>query len=264
MIDAGKHTYLLLAALAAALLLLFQGANVTAGRSGGEREPLPTFTATAALETTEATATQTAAATFTVTPTETATSTSTPSPTATPGSSPSPSATPTPQVYAHYLPLVTDIPPPMPPGCRPVPHLPAASLSNEWAMSALLNDYRRDNGLAALNNMPHLVQAARRHAYDMAANDFVGHTGSDDSSAGERAGDACYEWYAIAQMVGSSPSVLEMFNAWTTSPGNRALILSAEYLDFGTAYAYDPLSDPAHAWVVVLGRPTYAGLREQE
>lgn len=127
-------------------------------------------------------------------------------------------------------------------------------------MAHLINAYRLGSGIAALNEIPQLTQAARRHATDMAENEFVGHDGSDGSSVGDRVSDACYHWVGIGQIIGINDTALEMFLAWINSEGNRALILSEEYQDFGVGYAYNADRVQKNSWVVVFGRPAAAGI----
>jgi uncharacterized protein YkwD len=167
-------------------------------------------------------------------------------------------ATP-PSAYTSYLPVLSESPPPSPPGCIPLPHIPAYSLSTEQELASLLNEFRLSEGETALNVMPHLTNAARRHAWDMAENDLDGHIGSDDSNVGDRATAACYEWLQIGQIWGSGESAESMLNSWAQSPANRDLILSEEYIDIGLAYMYDDESRFQHYWVVVFGRPVSAG-----
>ena len=161
--------------------------------------------------------------------------------------------------YISYLPALADIPPPSPPGCIPLPHIPADSISTEMELTAMINNYRQANDETALNLMPHLSQAARRHAWDMAENDFVDHVGSDGSSVGVRVHEACYEWLRIGQILGNAQDAESMLDSWIATQDNRQLILADEYKDFGVAYVNDPDSLYQNYWVVVFGRPVAAG-----
>jgi uncharacterized protein YkwD len=164
-----------------------------------------------------------------------------------------------PIVYHTYLPLLSHIPPPSPRGCVPEAYYSAQSLSNEREVVRLLNLYRVSQGLPALNFIPQLVQAARRHAQDMAENDFVAHQGSDGSDAGARMREACYRWSAVGQIIGSGATPLGMVSAWISSEANRSLLLSEDFIDIGAAYSYRPDSSNGHFWVITFGRPFSAG-----
>lgn len=83
-----------------------------------------------------------------------------------------------------------------------------------------------------------LGRAAARHANDMVSHDFLGHTGSDGSSAADRISAEGYEWSAIGENVAagqSSPQ--EVVAGWLSSPGHCANIMSPDYLHMGIARA---------------------------
>ncbi len=228
-----------------------------ADNPGGGPDPDPTATASSTAVATETpTVTMTPSATLTISPTATITGTTTMTPTAT--ASPTPS--PEPAVYLSHLPMLIDTPPPSPPGCVPATHLPGVSPHLEDQMAGLINAYRLNADVAPLTVMSPLTQAARRHAADMSENDFVDHGGSDGSSVSDRVSDACYQWAGVGQIIGINDTVTEMFIAWINSNGNRALILSAEYEDFGVGYAYNPDAVQKHSWVVVFGRSAASGI----
>jgi uncharacterized protein YkwD len=225
------------------------------------------------VEATAETPTATPSPTNTADPTSTPEPSSTVEPSATPEltTTPEPSMTPpieltgtatmiAPGHLINYLPIVADIPPPAPDGCIPYPYVPVYSYSTQQELSTLINAYRLDEGVASLNIIPSLSQAAQRHALDLAENNPQdGHIGSDGSTVGSRASDACYEWLHIGQILGYSEDAEAMLATWMSSAGNRDLILSAEYIDFGVGFVYDPDSAYEYYWVVVFGRPVDAG-----
>lgn len=161
--------------------------------------------------------------------------------------------------YKGYLTPLFNFPPPSPEGCVPLPHVAPDSMDMEREIVTLINLYREEEGLPALRVIPQLTQAARRHAQDMAENDFRGHTGSDGSTQQIRAEEACYELTAIGQIIGSNVTADEMITAWTNSPGNRDLILTTTMVDMGAAYFYNPDNTFQHNWVVLIGRPAVDG-----
>jgi uncharacterized protein YkwD len=157
----------------------------------------------------------------------------------------------TPTVYVH-LPFVVRPPDPS--------LIPPDDLSNEQAIADLINGQRGAHGLAALPQVPELVQASRRHSRDMADNNFTGHTGSDGSNAGQRMQEAGYEWAACGEIIGwgfgGDPA--RMVDWWMNSPTHRAIILSGSYQHFGVGYAVNHSSDWGHYWTVDFGIPATA------
>jgi uncharacterized protein YkwD len=248
------HFLLFLALLitAAALIQRTQAYPVNAQNPQAPRETIITAASATPTNTAEPSATPDPQSSQTPVVEATATATTTPTATATIAATP-------PSEYTGYLPILSDSPPPSPAGCIPLPHIPAYSLSAETELASLLNDFRVSEAETALNVIPQLTNAARRHALDMAENDLDGHIGSDDSGVGDRASDACYEWLHIGQAWGSNESAESMLNSWMLPSANRDLILSDEFVDFGIAYFYDEDTLFQHYWVVVLGRPVSAG-----
>ena len=116
--------------------------------------------------------------------------------------------------------------------------IPPADPAIEQSIIDQLNQHRDDNGLASLTLVSELTQAARRHALDMAENDFTGHTGSDGSNAGERMRDAGYDWVVWGEIIGwgFGGSAENMVNWWMNSPTHRSIILSNRFEDFGVGY----------------------------
>ncbi|MFN2135323.1 MAG: CAP domain-containing protein, partial [Candidatus Promineifilaceae bacterium] len=177
----------LLITLALAGLLLGSGIPLHAGDN---LEPEPTETPGATVTgTPEATASVTAAATTSATATSEAEMT----PTATLASKVTASPVPTlsPRVYSQFLPYLTWYPPNNPPNCVPVAPLIATDPGAEQTITTALNNYRAGAGLQQLKVYPQIANAARRHAADMVDNAFVGHSGSDGSTVGERLTAAC-------------------------------------------------------------------------
>jgi len=150
-----------------------------------------------------------------------------------------------------HLPLVVRHPIDAPGSTLIPPYDPAI----EQSIAYQLNQHRSGNGLASLTLASELTQAARRHALDMAENDFTGHTGSDGSSAGERMQDAGYDWVVWGEIIGwgFGGSAESMVNWWMNSPTHRTIILSSQFEDFGVGYMYRADSDWGHYWTVVFG-----------
>ncbi len=83
-----------------------------------------------------------------------------------------------------------------------------------------------------------LGRAATRHASDMASHDFVGHTGSDGSSAAERISDEGYDWSAVGENVAAGQASPEQVVAdWLSSSGHCANIMDPRFEHMGIARA---------------------------
>jgi uncharacterized protein YkwD/uncharacterized protein YraI len=119
---------------------------------------------------------------------------------------------------------------------------------------ALVNQARAAAGLGPLNLDGALNAAAQRHSADMAAHNFLGHTGSDGSDPGRRAGEAGYGWSMIGENAAQRWDVNAqgVFDQWMGSSGHRDNILRAEYTDMGLAYA--AAANGAVYYTMVLGR----------
>lgn len=103
---------------------------------------------------------------------------------------------------------------------------------------------------------PALGRAARAHARDMAANDFLGHAGSDGRRVDRRASDAGYEWRAIGENVGAGArNVAQAVDHWLGSPAHCRNMLNGDYGEFGAACARAPDSRYGTYWALILGEP---------
>ncbi|MDC0737957.1 CAP domain-containing protein [Cognatishimia sp. SS12] len=119
------------------------------------------------------------------------------------------------------------------------------------AFAGLLNDSRLANGAGAVSFDARLANAAQGHADDMLANNFMGHTGSDGSSAGDRITAAGYNWRTYGENVArGQESEEEVMTAWTNSPGHHANNVNPNFEDFGIAKAG---SGNSTRWVLLLG-----------
>ena len=108
----------------------------------------------------------------------------------------------------------------------------------------LVNSERADAGLDNLVINPNLQAAAERHAQDMAANLFEGHTGSDGSTFSERILGADYLFYrhdqyqsmAYGENTGATTEDPEVLvSGWMSSDDHRDNILHADYTETGVA-----------------------------
>jgi uncharacterized protein YkwD len=132
---------------------------------------------------------------------------------------------------------------PAEPAAVTTPPVPAASTSA--GLLPLLNQFRATEGDTPLVANDALNAAALAHAFDMAQNGFVGHTGSDGSTVGTRARAAGCNWSSVSQniTVGQSDPAGAML-AWVNAPAQRRNLLGT-YTDFGEARVGD-------LWVAVF------------
>ncbi len=101
-----------------------------------------------------------------------------------------------------------------------------------------INTARVQQGLAALQQMPTIDAAAQRHSDDMATADALSHTGSDGSNAGDRLHGVAYGWRAYGEIIAAGLSTADAtVAAWLGSPPHRAILLSADYTEFGAGMA---------------------------
>jgi uncharacterized protein YkwD len=99
-----------------------------------------------------------------------------------------------------------------------------------------------------------LSRAAAAHAADMAANDFMGHRGSDGSTAGERANRVGYRWRSVGENVAAGhPDADAVVQGWLESAGHCANIMSAQFTEMGVAFAPAPRSELRLLWAQVFG-----------
>jgi uncharacterized protein YkwD len=102
-----------------------------------------------------------------------------------------------------------------------------------------------------------LVDAAARHSQDMASNNFFSHTGSDNSSPGQRVTDAGYAWRLVAENVAAGyRTVQEVMDGWMSSDGHCANIMNPGLRDFGVACVPGGASNTYSSyWTMDLAAP---------
>lgn len=137
--------------------------------------------------------------------------------------------------------------------CESYPAIQPNDITKDNAVEVGINNIRVEEGLPVLAQSPELAQAALRHSNDMAENSFFNHTGSDDSNAGQRMEDACYQWQAYGEIIAKGyKTPEEVIAGWMESPGHQDVIMSEWFEDFGAAYAYNANGDD-HYWTVDFG-----------
>jgi uncharacterized protein YkwD len=100
-----------------------------------------------------------------------------------------------------------------------------------------------------------LTQASLTHSEDMVASNVFSHTGSDGSSAGQRATAAGYVWRSLGENIAAGQtSVAAVMNSWMASPGHCANIMRASYKDIGVACVSGGASNTYRSyWTMSLG-----------
>ena len=145
--------------------------------------------------------------------------------------------------------------------CNPLPNpmIDANDATVEAELVSEINSYRGSNSLPAYTVNDQLVQAARRHAMNMASLDLNSggdpHQGTDGSSAAQRIAESCYAGSRGTEIVGwgfnSVTSMMEGF--WKTSAVHNGLLLDTERDQFGPAYMNLPGTQYTHYWTVTMG-----------
>jgi uncharacterized protein YkwD len=131
---------------------------------------------------------------------------------------------------------------------------PSATASMRTQMLAAVNKQRTAAGLATLCLNSKLNSAAQGHSDDMAANDFMSHTGSSGSTMSQRITATGYDWSVIAENVAAGQEDVDaVMTAWMNSAGHKANILSSKTTMFGCAYAYIADSTYKHYWTQDFG-----------
>ncbi len=99
-----------------------------------------------------------------------------------------------------------------------------------------------------------LGQAALEHSKDMAAHNYMDHTGRDGSSPADRITRAGYKWRIVGENLASGVTTPEAAVAgWLQSPHHCANLMTAGFTDMGIAFAVNPASDAGVYWTQTFG-----------
>jgi len=103
---------------------------------------------------------------------------------------------------------------------------------------------------------PALTKAAAVHAADQAANNFMGHRGSDGSEVAVRVTRTGYRWSSVGENVAAGqPDADTVVKAWLDSPGHCENIMGPQFRDMGVAFVLAPKGDLRILWAQVFGTP---------
>src|SRR5215207_6537250 len=127
-------------------------------------------------------------------------------------------------------------------------------------LQTLINDERTAAGLPTLTVNAQLTTAAKNHAVEMLCNNYLSHTGLDDSTAEERVEAAGFsaslvleDLYALHPAYGGNPQ--SAFDWWMTDPDSQANLLNANTTAVGISYVTSDESLLGGYFVVVSARP---------
>lgn len=118
------------------------------------------------------------------------------------------------------------------PGQLQLPSAVVSGASSEQQINAI----RTQANLPALKRNAKLDAAAEAHSTDMAANQFMGHTGSDGSSLRQRVDQTGYNWCMLAENVSRGhKSDSSSIEGWRKSPKHYANLIQKKATDYGLA-----------------------------
>ena len=149
-------------------------------------------------------------------------------------------------------------------GCDHADEVPSAGDGErvERATLCLLNAERRAHDRSTLAPDRRLERAARAHARDMLARDFVEHVTPDGVTPDERIRAAGYdgpgftgENLAYGELEVSTPAAI--VDGWMHSPGHRANILRRAFTEIGVAIEPRAIGSdrPGGTYVTTFGGP---------
>ena len=149
-------------------------------------------------------------------------------------------------------------------GASALAQSPSPSIAQvENGITDVANDFRAENGLAALPSNPVLTDEARRFAAYLAATGGFSHT-ADGREPGARAKAAGYDYCELAENIAfeedsrgfEARRLVRLFMAgWEASPGHRRNLLDPDVAETGVGVARAPGPGRRYLAVQVFGRP---------
>lgn len=127
--------------------------------------------------------------------------------------------------------------------------------ADEQTLIDLTNEERKkaeQDELKPLKMNPQLMEVARKHAANMAAQDKLSHT-LDDKNPVDRVKAAGYNSKYVGENISWNPATpKEAVAAWMDSEPHRKNILKKEYTEIGVAVVKNKKGEPY--WVQVFGK----------
>jgi uncharacterized protein YkwD len=98
------------------------------------------------------------------------------------------------------------------------------------------------------------MNVAQDHSLDMACNDFLRHSGSDDSWVGDRLTRAGYPnpYYLEIIAIGLPQDAM---NQWHANPTHWDAVINSRVTEIGVGYVYNKFSSYGGYWTVDMGGP---------
>ena len=125
--------------------------------------------------------------------------------------------------------------------------------ADEQAVIDRTNDERLTFALKPLKANPQLMEAARKHAENMAKQDKLEHV-LDEKTPSDRTKAAGYKSGFVGENIAwNQKDAKEVLAGWMDSEGHRDNILKKEYTEIGVAVAKNAKGEPY--WVQVFGKP---------
>lgn len=151
------------------------------------------------------------------------------------------------------LAIVTPTPNLARPTATPTPCPIPALLPEEQALVEWINIARLNEGLPPVTIDMRLVEAARAHSRDMAANQRLVHTGSDGSTPQERMAQAGYQYAEASQLIaGGESNARAIVNLWLNSDQGHREIILAPWDDIGVGFVTSPDAIYYYYWTVKI------------
>lgn len=137
--------------------------------------------------------------------------------------------------------------------------------SQEPNIVAQVNKDRTAANLTPVTINALLTAAAQRQSNDMAAKDFLDHTGSDGSAFDTRAADAGYKMATGGENIlfRMDLSADGAYQQWWNSPPHKANMMNPDYKEIGVAFACTAQGGKYY-YTMVLGTSLDAGNMGQQ
>jgi uncharacterized protein YkwD len=135
------------------------------------------------------------------------------------------------------------------------PSGPVTLDSEESAFVVLINNYRLQSGLTALQLSPLLTTASKWMSTNMANNNYFSHTDSLGRDPFTRMAFFGYDisGYCGENIAAGSATAADTFTQWQNSPAHNANMLDANYVTLGVGRASNPSSTYDWYWTTDFG-----------
>jgi uncharacterized protein YkwD len=131
---------------------------------------------------------------------------------------------------------------------------PGAQSPVQQQILALVNQRRREAGCDPITLDRRLIEAANRHAADMARRGYFDHESPSGEKAGSRVRDAGYVWRRYGENIAKGQaSPFRVMADWMRSPGHRENILDCRLDQMGVGLAL--AADDTPYWVQEFATP---------